>query len=346
MPEGPSVKKFQLLASPFVGQVVAKGGGSSRQINPNDLKALRRQDVQVHGKNLFLAFGAVRAAQSSGESPALGPIEGPSIQGKAASEGCSHTLVQEGKALDVSELQVDGEKHYLQEDQETYPSVSDAPRRTAPWKWLHLHFGLFGSVRANEFSRANKANQKGDWKDPVPRLVLHFDRGGFLVFYNCQIRWCSTPASDILCPEFHRNIIKNEIFSLSKIHPLCQGALLAPMGREALLEHAVQFSADWLTKKLQGTALHHHVYVKEKCPLGHEVMKGAFGPADGYKRFTWWCPQSSPAISTSKPPQSTQHHRGLHPLAAALWLAAVGPVDTGALFLKPAGGVSKIEGGE
>lgn len=41
-----------------------------------------------------------------------------------------------------------------------------------------------------------------------PRLVLHFENGGFLVFYNCQMQWCSSPvadpASDILSAEFHR----------------------------------------------------------------------------------------------------------------------------------------------
>uniref|UniRef100_A0A8C8AYZ7 Uncharacterized protein n=1 Tax=Otus sunia TaxID=257818 RepID=A0A8C8AYZ7_9STRI len=47
MPEGPSLRKFQLLTSPFVGQVVAKVGGSSRKINVNALNALRLQDSQV-----------------------------------------------------------------------------------------------------------------------------------------------------------------------------------------------------------------------------------------------------------------------------------------------------------
>uniref|UniRef100_A0A8C3N275 Uncharacterized protein n=1 Tax=Geospiza parvula TaxID=87175 RepID=A0A8C3N275_GEOPR len=47
MPEGPSVRKFQLLTSPFVGQVVAKVGGSSRKLSVNDLNALRLQDSQL-----------------------------------------------------------------------------------------------------------------------------------------------------------------------------------------------------------------------------------------------------------------------------------------------------------
>lgn len=41
------MRKFQLLTSPFVGQVVAKVGGSSRKVNVNDLNALRLQDSQV-----------------------------------------------------------------------------------------------------------------------------------------------------------------------------------------------------------------------------------------------------------------------------------------------------------
>lgn len=41
------MRKFQLLASRFVGQVVAKVGGSTRKINVDDLKSLRLQDTQV-----------------------------------------------------------------------------------------------------------------------------------------------------------------------------------------------------------------------------------------------------------------------------------------------------------
>lgn len=47
MPEGPSVKRFQLLCSPFVGQTVTKVGGHTRQINPEDLKSLTLWDSQV-----------------------------------------------------------------------------------------------------------------------------------------------------------------------------------------------------------------------------------------------------------------------------------------------------------
>lgn len=41
------MRKFQLLASRFVGQVVAKVGGSTRKINVDDLKSLRLQGAQV-----------------------------------------------------------------------------------------------------------------------------------------------------------------------------------------------------------------------------------------------------------------------------------------------------------
>ncbi|NWU04869.1 NEIL2 Endonuclease, partial [Cephalopterus ornatus] len=310
MPEGPSVRKFQLLTSPFVGQVVAKVGGSSRKINVNDLNALRLQDSQVHGKNLYLAFVAA---------------EGPS--GPTAEE-----MVQQKEAAPVQggQEQVCAPHPHPQDEelQEHQYSKSEAPDAAeGPGNWLRFHFGLFGSVRANEFSRANRANKRGDWKDPVPRLILHFESGGFLAFYNCRMHWCSSPradpASDILSMEFHRgqaldalcapnpicytlldqryfsglgNIIKNEILYLAKIHPLTQGSLLAPSDLERLLDCALQFSSDWLHHKLRGQGLHLQIYQREQCPLGHPVMKGTFGPLGGFKRLTWWCPQCQPEV--------------------------------------------------
>ncbi|NWW72421.1 NEIL2 Endonuclease, partial [Climacteris rufus] len=313
MPEGPSVRKFQLLTSPFVGQVVAKVGGSSQKLNVNDLNALRLQDSQVHGKNLYLAFVAAKGP--------LGPTAEETVLQREAACG-AHPLAQGGQGQVGAPHAQDEE---LQELQHSGPEVPDGAQ--GPGNWLCFHFGLFGSVRANEFSRANRANKRGDWKDPVPRLVLHFESGGFLAFYNCRMLWCSSPradpASDILSVEFHRgqalcalntpdpichtlldqryfsglgNIIKNEVLYLARIHPLTQGSLLALSDRERLLDCAVQFSTEWLHKKLCGQGLHPQVYQKEKCPLGHHLMKGTFGPSDGFKRLTWWCPQCQPAM--------------------------------------------------
>ncbi|OWK50012.1 Endonuclease 8-like 2 [Lonchura striata] len=362
MPEGPSVRKFQLLTSPFVGQVVAKVGGSSRKLSVNDLNALRLQDSQVvpacvwawnemsfkvhlkhlkcydplwiistshvfsqvHGKNLYLAFVA-----------AEGPV-GPTAE---------ETALQREAACGAHCPAQDGAPHPCSQDeelQEAQHSRSEAPEAAeGRGNWLRIHFGMFGSVRANEFSRASRANKRGDWKDPVPRLVLHFESGGFLVFYNCRMLWCSSPradpASDILSVEFHRgralralcapdpvcytllnqryfsglgefqgkgaegemeegNIIKNEILYLARIHPLTPGSLLALSDLERLLDCAVQFSSEWLHNKLRGHGLHPQVYQKEKCPQGHPLMKGTFGPSGGFKRLTWWCPQCQPAV--------------------------------------------------
>ncbi|NXG78965.1 NEIL2 Endonuclease, partial [Baryphthengus martii] len=315
MPEGPSVRKFQLLTSPFVGQVVVKVGGSSRKINVNDLNALRLQDSQVHGKNLYLAFVAA-------EGP-LGPTAKETVLQREVGSGASSPA--QGGQEQVCTSQTHPQEEKLKELQHSSSEVPDDTE--GPGNWLRFHFGLFGSVRANEFSRANKANKRGDWKDPTPRLVLHFERGGFLAFYNCRMHWCSSPwadpASDILSVEFHHgralnalrapvpicytlldqryfsglgNIIKNEILYLAKIHPLTQGSLLAPSDLECLLGHAIRFSSDWLHGKLHGKRLHLQIYRKEQCPLGHVVMKGTLGPSGGFKRFTWWCPQCQPAV--------------------------------------------------
>ncbi|KFQ51836.1 Endonuclease 8-like 2, partial [Nestor notabilis] len=315
MPEGPSLRKFQLLTSPFVGQVVVKVGGSTRKISVNDLNALRLQDSQVHGKNLYLAFVAVRGS--------LGPTaEETVLQGEAASGASPPAQGGQGQ---VCAPQMHPQEEEPQEPQHPGSEVPGAAE--GPGNWLHFHFGLFGSIRANEFSRANKANKRGDWKDPAPRLVLYFESGGFLVFYNCRMHWCSSPradpASDILSAEFHRgraldalhtpspicytlldqryfsglgNIIKNEILYLAKIHPLTQGALLALSDLERLLDFAVRFSSDWLHNKLHGRKLRFQIYQKEQCPLGHAVIKETLGPSGGLKRLTWWCPQCQPAV--------------------------------------------------
>ncbi|XP_015264482.1 PREDICTED: endonuclease 8-like 2 [Gekko japonicus] len=314
MPEGPSVKRFQLRCSPFVGQTVTKVEGRTRQMNPDELKSLTLCDTQVHGKNLFLAFGTIQEVAPCSDSASPGPSEcRPSVPGTATSG--DNTLPLEGNAHHP-------QCHLLEE-----PEVDDLPLLTEnaarqPRKWLRFHFGLYGSIRANEFARASKANKRGDWRDPTPRLTLHFDRGGFLVFYSCRIFQCSSPtaqpATDILSPEFDReqalealckatpvchtlldqrhfsglgNIIKNEVLYLAKIHPLSLGSLLPPSALKSLLDHAIQFSLEWLNSKLQGRGLRPQIYGKDKCPAGHEVMKGTFGPVDGLKRLTWWCCQ-------------------------------------------------------
>ncbi|NXX89361.1 NEIL2 Endonuclease, partial [Centropus bengalensis] len=315
MPEGPSVRKFQLLTSPFVGQVVIKVGGSSQKINVNDLNTLRLQDSQVHGKNLYLAFVAA-------EGP-LGPTAEETVLQKEATHGASTSA--QGEHEQVCAPQTHSWEEELQELQHSSSEASGVLEGPGPW--LRFHFGLYGSIRANEFSRANKANKRGDWKDPTPRLVLHFESGGFLAFYNCRMHWCSSlradPTSDILSVEFHRgraldalrapdpicytlldqryfsglgNIIKNEILYLAKIHPLTQGSLLALPDLERLLDCAIQFSSAWLHSKLRGQGLHRQIYQKEQCPLGHAVMKATFGPSGGLKRLTWWCPQCQPEV--------------------------------------------------
>uniref|UniRef100_UPI00295295CF DNA-(apurinic or apyrimidinic site) lyase n=1 Tax=Monodelphis domestica TaxID=13616 RepID=UPI00295295CF len=211
--------------------------------------------------------------------------------------------------------------------------------------WLCFHFGLFGSVRASELSRATKANKRGDWKDPIPRLVLHFAKG-FLAFYNCRIYWCLgptvKPTSDILSEEFDRrqalealkqaspvsytlldqryfaglgNIIKNEVLYLARIHPLSLGSCLTPLNLESLLDHVVSFSVGWLQKKLEGKPLHHLIYQKEQCPAGHQVMKDSFGPPGSFQRLTWWCPHCQPKAEEKvevTQEQLLEHHHHHH----------------------------------
>lgn len=115
---------------------------------------------QVHGKNLYLAFVAA-------EGP-LGPTAGKTVLQREAASGTSPP-VQGGQE------QVHAPQRHPQDEelQELQPSRSEPPDAAeGPGSWLRFHFGLFGSIRANEFSRANKANKRGDWKDPIPRYLV------------------------------------------------------------------------------------------------------------------------------------------------------------------------------
>ncbi|EGW10356.1 Endonuclease VIII-like 2 [Cricetulus griseus] len=310
--------------STSISQKVVKTGGSSKKLCPDSFQSLWLQDAQVHGKKLFLRFDPDEEMELLGSSPQ--PVQG----------------VQQKEAMDP-------ELALLPNAQETsagpsgsgepVPSGSDGPYDlgghnllAVAQRWLEVRFGLFGSVWVNDFSRAKQANKRGDWRDPVPRLVLHFDGGGFLAFYSCQMSWSPPPVieptCDILSEKFHRgqalealsqaqpvcytlldqryfsglgNIIKNEALYRAGIHPLSLGSLLSSSSLEALVDHVVEFSSDWLRDKFQGKGRRTLIYQKDQCPSGHQVMKETFGPPCGLQRLTWWCPQCQPQLSSEGP---------------------------------------------
>lgn len=80
------------------------------------------------------------------------------------------SLVQ-GKQEQVCVPLTPPQEEELQDLQNSRPGAPSAPTE-GPGSWLRFHFGLFGSIRANEFSRASRANKRGDWKDPAPRYLV------------------------------------------------------------------------------------------------------------------------------------------------------------------------------
>ncbi|XP_025863602.2 endonuclease 8-like 2 [Vulpes vulpes] len=332
MPEGPSVRKFHHLVSPFVGQQVVKTGGSSKKLNPASFQFLWLQDAQVHGKKLFLRFDPDEELGSLGNVSLPEPLqkgereEEDEDQKQALRPSSQNISNESSQPLELVIPSGDSGLECLQGD----TSAGGGAER-----WLQVSFGLFGSIWVNEFSRAKKANKRGDWRDPIPRLVLYLSGGSFLAFYNCQMSWRSSalvqPTSDILSEKFHRgqalealgreqpvcytlldqryfsglgNIIKNEALYRAGIHPLSLGSLLSPRHLEALVDHVVEFSADWLQGKFQGKQQHTQIYQKEQCPIGHPVMKDAFGPPGGFQRLTWWCPQCQPRLPPNEQEQA------------------------------------------
>lgn len=328
------MRKFHHLVSPFVGQQVVKTGGSSKKLNPASFQFLWLQDAQVHGKKLFLRFDPVEELGSLGNVSLPEPLqkgereEEDQDQKQALRPSSQNISNEPSQPLELVIPSGDSGLECLQGD----TSAGGGAER-----WLQVSFGLFGSIWVNEFSRAKKANKRGDWRDPIPRLVLYLSGGSFLAFYNCQMSWRSSalvqPTSDILSEKFHRgqalealgreqpvcytlldqryfsglgNIIKNEALYRAGIHPLSLGSLLSPRHLEALVDHVVEFSADWLQGKFQGKQQHTQIYQKEQCPVGHPVMKDAFGPPGGFQRLTWWCPQCQPRLPPNEQEQA-QH---------------------------------------
>ncbi|XP_021514103.1 endonuclease 8-like 2 [Meriones unguiculatus] len=323
MPEGPSVRKFHHLVSPFVGQKVVKTGGSSKKLCPAAFQSLWLQATQVHGKKLFLRFDPDEEME---------PLSSPQpVQGVWQEQAMDPELAL-GPSAQESSVGPSGSGEPVPSGSNGSSGLGGQNPLAGAQRWLEVRFGLFGSVWVNDFSRAKKANKRGDWRDPVPRLVLHFGGGGFLAFYSCRMSWSPPPVvdptCDILSEQFHRgqalealsqaqpvcctlldqryfsglgNIIKNEALYRAGIHPLSLGSLLSPPSLEALVDHVVTISTDWLRDKFQGKERHTQIYQKERCPSGHQVMKEMFGPPGGFQRFTWWCPQCQPKLSSEGP---------------------------------------------
>ncbi|XP_062910993.1 endonuclease 8-like 2 [Mobula hypostoma] len=287
MPEGPSVRVFHGRSRRLLGAVVQRAGGRTRQLDVRQLEGRQLQQSQVHGKCLFLGFGR-------------GPRSGFTTDPESVSPTGSSVPVSAGGS-----------------------GISGNP---TPNLWLRFHFGLFGSVRCDEFARAKRANKRGDWQDPSPRLVLYFPGDRFLVFYNCRLCVCGDPRldphTDVLSREFDKakalcalqhaqpvcytllcqhhfsglgNIIKNEVLYLSGIHPMSLGSQLSAEKLCTLLEHVLLFSREWLDNKQKGIGLKYHIYQKDQCPRGHAVKRAELGPPHGLQRSTWWCPVCQPA---------------------------------------------------
>lgn len=308
------MRRFSSLVSPFVGQQVVKVGGRTQQIAPQDLMGKWIQDCQVHGKNLYVAFGDGITKEATS----------PSAQESDDGNTCEK---ESGKDDPPAEATTSSTSNVSpMKDEEENPGCT----------WLRFHFGLYGSVRVNELARAKQGNKRGDWKDPTPRLILHFTLGGFLVFYNCRILWCSSPSveptCDILSVEFDKgkalgalssprpvcvtlmdqrhfsgvgNIIKNEILFLAQVHPLSPGSLLPPETLRTLVDQAVSFTAQWFRNQMKGESLHYHIYMKEYCDKGHKVVKESIGPPCGPKRLTWYCPTCQELVQPDGPEESS-----------------------------------------
>lgn len=115
----------------------------------------------MHGKKLFLWFDPDEEMEPLNSSP-------KPVQGMWQKEAVDPELAVGPNAQEPSAGPTGSG--------EPVPSRSDGPcdlggkkPLVGTQRWLEVRFGLFGSIWVNDFSRAKKANRRGDWRDPVPR---------------------------------------------------------------------------------------------------------------------------------------------------------------------------------
>lgn len=113
---------------------------------------------QVHGKKLFLQFDPDEEMEPLNSSPQ--PVQGMWQKETVDRELALGPSAQEPSAGPSGSVP--------SRSNETFDLGGKIPSGGTQ-RWLEVRFGLFGSIWVNDFSRAKKANKKGDWRDPVPR---------------------------------------------------------------------------------------------------------------------------------------------------------------------------------
>ncbi len=182
---------------------------------------------------------------------------------------------------------------------------------------LRVHLMMFGSYRIDER------------KDAPLRLGLGFEDGGELNFYACSVRFIEQPLdevydwradvmSDRWSPTLARrhlraqpdlrvcdalldqnlfagvgNIIKNEVLSRIRVHPLSQVGALPPARLNALVREARQYSFDFLEwKKAFELKKHWQVHTRRTCPnCGGPLTKAHLGR---HRRRSFFCERCQP----------------------------------------------------
>ncbi|XP_055496001.1 endonuclease 8-like 2 [Leucoraja erinacea] len=312
MPEGPSVREFHGRCCRQLGAAVLRAAGGTRQVSVQRLEGRQLQQCQV-------------SPHTPIDAPLLPPSPSPPRPGQPH---CVFPQVH-GKCLYLGFGDVRGADTGCPGSSGGSGDGAGSGGDTArdPRLWIRFHFGLFGRVRWDGLARAKRPNKRGDWADPVPRLLLHFPGGHLLAFYSCRLCECGCPrpdpSTDILEPRFNTdqallalkaarpigcilldqrhfsglgNIIKNEALYLCGIHPWCLGSQLAADTQRQLLQRLLHFTHDWLDRKRRRQRLQHHIYQRARCPRGHTVQRAQLGPPGGLSRPTWWCPVCQPLV--------------------------------------------------
>ena len=193
---------------------------------------------------------------------------------------------------------------------------------------LKTHFLMFGTYEAD----VRGVTVTGDYKRArVPRLAFTFANGELRMF-NCSVKyleeknakatydfsidimaraWSTAKAmerlkaqkaeqvADVLLDQTVfagvGNIIKNEVLSLERVHPMTPVARLSPAKRKALIARTRKFSMQFLRwRKVAKLTKNLRIYRQHQCPhCGGPVQRGKTGEL---QRGSYYCTKCQPLL--------------------------------------------------
>lgn len=267
MPEGPSLRRWQSMTSPFIGRKITRISGSSKTVDKVKWAGAFLAEVEVHGKQLFLHL------QRTEKTPSTSQEED----------------VQESVWIRC---------HFLMWGSVRVNEFNCKPSKTNrfPEPRLVFYFSKeeFIVFYGGSFRELDQPPQADSTTDILSNA---FDRFKAVEHILEDLPICFTLLDQRKFTGLG-NIIKNEVLFTTATHPMQLGSSLSQDKAAEIVDDVIAFSKRWLAWKMEEKPSEKFgdwtkIYKKTHCPLGHQTTRSLFGPCD-MQRITYWCPTCQP----------------------------------------------------